>query len=44
MGIDDSTGKLYLPTAEMEPPAPGAAIKTAQAKARTFMIVDVGQK
>ena len=44
MGVDDATGKLYLPTAEFEPPAPGAASRRPRPKPDTFMIVEVGQK
>lgn len=44
MGVDDATGKLYLPTAELEPPAPGAASRRPRPKPDTFMIVEVGQK
>jgi DNA-binding beta-propeller fold protein YncE len=44
MGIDDSTNKVYLPTAELEAPAPGAASRRPRPKPDTFMIVEVGQK
>ncbi len=44
MGIDDSTDKLYLPTAEFEAPAPGAASRRPKMKPDTFMIVEVGKK
>lgn len=44
MGVEDTTNKLYLPTAEFEPPAPGAASKRPRPKPDTFMIVEVGQK
>jgi hypothetical protein len=44
MGVDDSTGKLYLPTAELEAPAPGAPSRRPRPKPDTFMIVEVGQK
>jgi DNA-binding beta-propeller fold protein YncE len=44
MGIDESTSTVYLPTAEFEAPAPGAASKRPKAKPDTFMIVAVGQK
>ena len=44
MGVDDSTNALYLPTAEFEAPAPGAASKRPKAKPDTFMIVEVSQK
>ena len=44
MGVDESTSTLYLPTAEFEAPAPGAASRRPQPKPDTFMIVEVGQK
>lgn len=44
MGVDDSTNSLYLPTAEFEAPAPGAASKRPRPKPDTFMIVEVSQK
>jgi outer membrane protein assembly factor BamB len=44
MGVDDATGKMYLPTAEFETPAPGAAPARPKAKPDTFMIVEVGAK
>ena len=44
MAVDDATGKLYLPTAELDPPAPGAASQRPRPKPDTFMIVEVGQK
>lgn len=44
MGIDPTTHIVYLPTAELEPPAPGAASKRPQPKPGTFMIVEVEQK
>jgi len=44
MGVDEGTGKIYLPTAEFEAPAPGAAPARPRAKPDTFMIVEVGQK
>jgi YVTN family beta-propeller protein len=43
MGVDDATGKLYLPTAEFETPAPGATGRP-KAKPDSFMIVEVGRK
>jgi YVTN family beta-propeller protein len=43
MGVDDATGKLYLPTAEFETPAPGATGRP-KAKPDSFMIVEVGHK
>jgi hypothetical protein len=43
MGVDSSTHMLYLPTAEFEAPAPGAAAKRPAPKPDTFMIVEVGQ-
>ncbi|HUV70615.1 MAG TPA: hypothetical protein VMW15_13185 [Terracidiphilus sp.] len=44
MGIDDATFTLYLPTAELEAPAPGAASRRPTPKPGTFMLVEVGQK
>jgi hypothetical protein len=44
MGIDESTFAVYLPTAEFEAPAPGAASRRLRPKPDTFMIVAVGQK
>jgi len=44
MGVDTTTHTLYLPTAELESPVPGAASKRPQPKPGTFMIVEVGQK
>jgi len=44
MGIDESTMTVYLPTAEMLPPAPGAAQRRPQPKPDSFMIVAVSQK
>jgi len=44
MGVEDSTNSLYLPTAEFEAPAPGAASQRPKAKPDTFMIVVVGKK
>jgi DNA-binding beta-propeller fold protein YncE len=41
MGIDTSTHTIYLPTAELEPPAPGQ--RRPQPKPGTFMIVEVGR-
>ena len=41
MAVDPSTHMLYLPTAEMEPLAPGQ--RRAQAKPDSFMIVEVRQ-
>ncbi len=43
MAIDDSTNKLYLPTAEFEAPTPGAASRRPRPKPDTFMIVEVGK-
>ena len=43
MGIDDATGKIYLPTAEFETPSPGATGRP-KAKPDSFMIVEVGAK
>ncbi|MGC1461525.1 MAG: hypothetical protein WA802_04945 [Terracidiphilus sp.] len=44
MAVDDSTNNLYLPTAELEAPAPGAASRRPRPKPDTFMIVEVGKK
>lgn len=44
MGIDTSTNTIYLPTAQMEPPAPGAASRRPRMKPGTFMIVEVAQR
>ncbi len=44
MGIDDATNAAYLPTAEFEAPAPGAASRRPRPKPDTFMIVEVAQK
>ncbi len=42
MGVDHTTHTLYLPTAELEPPAPGSRRPTP--KPDTFMIVNVAQQ
>jgi outer membrane protein assembly factor BamB len=42
MGIDRRTRTIYLPTAEMEPPAPGE--RRPRMKPGTFMIVEVSQQ
>jgi hypothetical protein len=44
MGVDDSTFTIYLPTAEFEAAAPGAAARRPRPEPDTFMIVAVGQK
>jgi DNA-binding beta-propeller fold protein YncE len=44
MGVEDSTNSLYLPTAEFEAPAPGAASQRPRPKPDTFMLVVVGKK
>lgn len=44
MGLDESTFTVYLPTAEFEAVAPGAASQRPKAKPDTFMLVEVGQK
>ena len=44
MGLDESTNKVYLPTAEFEAPVPGAASKRPRPKPDTFMLVEVGKK
>jgi DNA-binding beta-propeller fold protein YncE len=41
MGIDSSTHTIYLPTAELEAPAPGAAQRRPRPKPDTFKIVVV---
>jgi hypothetical protein len=43
MGVDQTTHKIYLPTAEFEEMKPGATGRP-KAKPDTFMIVEVGQK
>jgi DNA-binding beta-propeller fold protein YncE len=43
MGIDTTTHKIYMPTSEFEPPAPGAASTRPKAKPGSFMIVEVGR-
>jgi DNA-binding beta-propeller fold protein YncE len=43
MGLDPSTHTLYLPTAEFDAPAPGAAQKRPRPRPDTFMMVEVGQ-
>lgn len=44
MGVDDATNSVYLPTAEFEQPAPGAASKRPRPKPDTFMLIEVAQK
>jgi hypothetical protein len=44
MGVDEGTGKIYLPTAEFEAPTPGASPGRPRPKPDTFMIVEVGRK
>jgi hypothetical protein len=44
MGVDPTTRTIYLPTAEFEPPAPGAASRRPVAKPDAFMIVEVAQQ
>jgi hypothetical protein len=41
MGLDAGTTQIYLPTAEFETPAPGAAQKRPQPKPGSFMIVRI---
>jgi hypothetical protein len=41
MGVDPSTHTIYLPTAELQPPAPGQ--RRPRPKPDTFMIVEVEQ-
>ncbi|HEY5328340.1 MAG TPA: YncE family protein [Acidobacteriaceae bacterium] len=43
MGIDMSTHKIYLPTAEFEEVKPGAAAARPKQKPGSFMIVEVGR-
>jgi DNA-binding beta-propeller fold protein YncE len=43
MGLDAATGSIYLPTAEFEAPAPGAAQKRPRPKPDTFMMVEIQQ-
>jgi DNA-binding beta-propeller fold protein YncE len=43
MGLDASAHSIYLPTAEFDPPAPGAAQKRPRPKPDTFMIVEVAR-
>jgi DNA-binding beta-propeller fold protein YncE len=43
MGIDSMTHTIYLPTAEFDPPAPGATSRRPRPRPDTFMIVVVGQ-
>jgi len=43
MGVDPMTHTIYLPTAELEAPAPGVAPRRPRPKPDTFMIVVVGQ-
>jgi hypothetical protein len=44
MGIDPTTHKIYLPTAEFEEAKPGAAPGHPKPKPGSFMIVEVGGK
>jgi len=41
MGLDSATQTIYLPTAELEAPAPGAASRRPRPKSDTFMMVEV---
>lgn len=43
MGVDESTHKIYLPTAEFEEAKPGAAAARPKQKPDSFMIVEVGR-
>ncbi|MDE3149768.1 MAG: YncE family protein [Acidobacteriota bacterium] len=43
MGVDPTTHTIYMPTAEFEAPAPGAAGRRPRPKPDTFMIVEVGR-
>jgi hypothetical protein len=44
LGVNHETHKIYLPTAEFEAPAAGAANARPKMKPDTFMIVEVGRK
>lgn len=44
MGIDKSTQKIYLPTAEFEEQKTGTPAQRPKAKPDSFMIVEVGEK
>jgi DNA-binding beta-propeller fold protein YncE len=44
MGLDPVTEAIYLPTAEFEAPAPGAATRRPRPKPDTFMMVEVTEK
>jgi len=44
MDIDRATHTIYMPTAEMEAPAPGASSRRPRQKPDSFMVVAVGQK
>jgi hypothetical protein len=44
MGLDATTHRIYLPTAEFEAAQPGAAQQRPKVKPGTFMIVEVGEK
>jgi DNA-binding beta-propeller fold protein YncE len=44
LGIDSTTHTIYLPTAEFEPPQPGAASRRPRPKPDSFMIVQVESK
>jgi DNA-binding beta-propeller fold protein YncE len=44
MAVDSMHQKIYLPTAEFEAPAAGAANARPKMKADSFMIVEVGRK
>jgi hypothetical protein len=43
MGIDTTTHKIYLPTAEFEEVAPGSASSRPKPKPGSFMIIEVGR-
>lgn len=43
MGLDTAAQAIYLPTAEFEAPAPGAASRRPRPKPDTFMIVEVSR-
>jgi hypothetical protein len=42
MGVDNSTHIIYMPTADVAAPAPGASPSRPQMKPDSFMIVEVG--
>jgi len=44
MGVDPTTHKIYLPTAEFEEAKPGSASSRPKPKPESFMIVEVGRR